>query len=264
MAPRLSLGASFFVLDGTIAFTERFDYDYVGSPPGNLTGETYYRKTELDADGYGGRLGLQYYPAPLLCFGLEVTTPVWMNVQGPDHEEGIERYQTGPDTLWFDDGLIDTDFLLPFRVKAGLALRFKPLTLSVEAGYSDWTQATIDKTRLRLSPGLTPVFRAETDLRVGAELALPGAPVLLRGGYAYIPYPLAYVQTDRISNDRLRKARIDEERQVLSAGGSLLVQRVVSIDVAYENLLGQRSYASPHLLYGSRYDRVVLSASYRF
>jgi len=89
-----------------------------------------------------------------------------------------------------------------------------------------------------------------------------GWPVRLRAGYAYRPYPLRYLQGDRIDNDSFERVAVDHNRHVVALGAGALVGRVMAVDAAYERTTGTRSL--PTLSDERVRERYVLSASYRF
>jgi hypothetical protein len=91
---------------------------------------------------------------------------------------------------------------------------------------------------------------------------VPRLPLRVRAGYAHRPYPLRYLQGDRIDGDSFDPATIEDNRRVVSFGAGTLVGRVMTIDIAFERTTGMRSL--PTLIDDRVTERYLLSASYRF
>lgn len=262
LSPTLSVGMNGFIMDGTINALTQFSYTYPQPlEVGDLESATLVDDAEVDLDGYGLSLGVQYHPHSLLHLGLAVTTPTSVNLRGNAvTEEAWYRYNS-TDEFSMDDFVIETDYTIPFRVDAGVSFTAPQLLVSVDAGYADWTQAEVNDVRLK-DENLNNVFRETLEVRVGAEYLLPGTPLRLRAGYAYLPYALDQLQADRIEGSSIQKARIDTERQMLAAGFGFLLSSVLTIDASYEYQTGKRSIAT--LTDERTSQRLALTGSYRF
>ncbi len=262
LAPNVSIGANLFIMDGTIRALTQFSYQLRGPlDDGDFASEALADDAEADIDGYGMIIGVQYHPHSLLHFGLSVTTPIKLNLQGTAVTESAYYFANSEGEYYSEQFLIDTDYKIPFRADAGVSLTPPHLVLSVGAGYTDWRQAEINGVTLK-DASLNSVFREVVDLRVGGEILLPVIPVRLRAGYTRIPYALEYLQADRIFMDSIQKAEIKTERQIFAAGAGLLIGRVLTLDASYEYQTGKR--AIPSLIDDRSSQRVVLSGSYRF
>lgn len=262
LAPNLSVGLNLFFLDGTISALTQFRYD--AQPPfnpGDQQGSSLVDDAKVDLDGFGAAIGFQYNPVPVLQFGLLLNTPVQMNIQGGAVAEEVEHYFNSADSLFRDSFLIDTDYDIPLQVTAGVGLSFANTSIAADVSYTDWGQATIDNVELK-DENLLPIFRDVVDLRAGIEFTIPHSPVRLRGGYAYLPHPLKFLQADRISADQITEATIVTERQMISGGLGFLAGKVLTIDVAYEYHFGERSIAT--LTDKRTSQRFLLSGSYRY
>jgi len=262
LAPELSVGMNGFILDGTINALTQFSYRY--PPPlqdGEIETATLIDDAEVDLDGYGLTLGLQYHPHHLLHFGLAVTMPTSIDLQGNAlTEEAWYRFNAA-DEFAVDQFVVEDDYTIPFRVDAGVSFTLPQLLLSLDAGYSDWTQAEVNNVRLK-DENLNAVFREVVDIRIGGEYLVPGTPLRLRAGYALTPYALDDLQADRIEGNAIQKAKVDTERQTLAAGFGVLLNRVLTIDASFEYQTGKRSIAT--LADERTSQRVALTGSYRF
>ena len=262
LSPSVSVGLNAFLLDGTINALTQFGVDYPGPlENGDLETETLVDDAEVDLDGYGMVLGLQYHPHRLIHFGFAVTTPIPINLEGGAVTQSTYYLYNDQDEFYEDQSFIDADYKIPFRFDAGLSLTFSHLIIDFDAGYSDWTQAETNDVLLK-DENLDPVFRSVLDLRLGAEVIVPGTPLRLRAGYALTPYALDRLQADRITNEDLQQAEIDTERQTAAVGAGLLLGGVFMFDASYEYQTGTRSI--PSLVDERTNQRVTLSGSYRF
>lgn len=262
LSPSVSVGLNAFLLDGTINALTQFGVDYPGPlETGDLETETLVDDAEVDLDGYGMVLGLQYHPHPLFHFGFAVTTPIPINLEGGAFTQTGYYFYNDQDEFYEEQFFIDTDYKIPFRFDAGLALTFQNLIIDFDAGYSDWAQTEANDVRLK-DENLEPVFRSVLDLRLGAELIVPGTPLRLRAGYALTPYALDQLQADRITGADIQEAEIDTERQTAAVGAGFLLGGVFMFDASYEYQTGTRSI--PSLLEERISQRVTLSGSYRF
>jgi hypothetical protein len=262
LSPVLSAGVNAFVLDGEITALTQFTYGL--TPPfstGDLTEETLIDNAKVDVDGYGAVFGLQYTPVPMVHFGLTVSTPTPLNLSGEAIQDVATYYFNATDDFGTEAFAIETDLQIPFHVDFGASVTSDYVLLALDVGYTDWTQATINDVQLK-DGNLQPVFREVVDVRVGAEVLIPKTQVRVRGGYAYVPYALEFLQADRIVGDAIEKASIDTERQIIAGGVGALLGDALNVDAAFEYHLGQRSI--PTLTDDRKTTRLVVSAAYRF
>jgi long-subunit fatty acid transport protein len=262
LSPSVSVGLNGFLLDGTVNALTQFSVDYPGPlQNGDLETQTLVDDAEVDLDGYGMVLGLQYHPHRLLHFGFTVTTPIPINLEGGAVEQWSDYLYNDQDEYYEDSFFIDVDYKIPFRVDAGVSLTFPRIVIDFDAGYSDWAQTEANDLRLK-DENLEPVFRSVLDLRLGTEVIVPGTPLRLRAGYALTPYALDQLQADRITGSDIQQAEIDTERSTYAAGAGLLLGGVFMFDASYEYQTGKRSI--PSLVDERTNQRVTLSGSYRF
>ena len=262
LSPTLSAGASFFILDATINALTQYSYEYTEQVPAGQIWQVFLLdELETNLDGYGGRLGVQFYPHPKVQFGAALTTPVWINLAGSAYQEETFYKVAATDSFVASDILVELEYRLPFRLDGGLSFRHQNLLLALDIGYTDWTQSSVKKTRLR-DNNLQPVQREVVDVRLGLELSLPNLPIHFRGGYAYLPHPLSYLIADRIEGEPLVKAEVDQEQQLFSVGLGGLIGRVMSLDMAYQYRNGRRSI--PTLSDERSLHRLQISTSYHF
>lgn len=259
LSPTLSGGLTLFVIDGTIDALEQFDYSYYDIEQGLSVFVTEDRS--IDVDGFGARVGAQFFFHRYLSAGFTFQTPILLNTDGVSFTEETRDFENDIDTFRQIEGVIDNELVLPFQVDVGATTQFKGLALSAQFGYADWAEAAIDRKRLRAST-LEPVFREVIDFRTGLEWTVPRVPLRLRAGYARRPYPLQFLQGDRIDALNFKKSSTDEEREQFSLGVGVLVGSIMTVDAAYVRTEGSRSL--PELVDERVTQRYLLTASYRF
>jgi long-subunit fatty acid transport protein len=260
LAPTLSGGLTFFLLDGTIDRLEQFDFTYL-----NFTPQTsVFVKEDVTGDltGVGGRIGVQLFFHKMIVGGITFTPPVWARVKGSGMAEITEHRDNAPDSFKQVPVSYDDDYILPFRLDFGAAVMFKRFLLEFDFGYSDWTEAAIERKRFRNRETLEPTFREVFEYKLGAEYTFYRLPLRVRAGYAYLPYPLAYLQNDRIDENALTKASVERERQLLAVGLGGLIGEVLTIDASVSYTDGKRT--APAVEDERSTYRFVLTVSYRF
>ena len=209
LSPNVSIGVTGFIMDGTITALTQFSYSFLDPvDEGQLEAEWLSDDAEVDLNGYGMSVGLQYHPHSAIHFGLAVATPVKINLEGIAYQERAEYYANSEGDYYSDQFYIDSDYKLPLRVAAGMSITPPHLVLGIDAEYCDWRQTESNGVQLK-DENLNSVFREVVNIRLGAEVLLPVIPARVRAGYAMIPYALEYLQADRISGTEITKADID-------------------------------------------------------
>ena len=259
LASVLSGGVTFFIVDGSIESLRQWSRDFTNEVPSRQ--RFFSDEVEMDVDGVGARIGGQFFIVPGLQAGLVFTTPVLLNAHGTGLTEASEHIDNGVDTFSQSFGSVTAEYMIPFRVDVGVSGQWRGLLAEVDLTWSDWTEASIDGRRLR-NQSLQTMFREVFDLRAGVEWTLPWIPLRVRGGYAWLPDPLLYMQSDRVAIDDLERAEIVQERQQWAIGAGGLVGRVLSLEAAFTHTAGERATRSVSNRKESQ--TFVITAAYRF
>jgi long-subunit fatty acid transport protein len=259
LASVLSGGISFFLVDGSIESLRQWGRNFTNEVPSRQ--RFLADEVKMDVDGVGAKLGGQFFILPGLQAGLVFTTPVMLSARGTGLTETSEHIDNGIDSFFQSFGSVTADYVLPFRVDVGLSGEWYGLLAEVDVTWTDWTEASIDGRRLR-NQSLQTMFREVFDVRVGAEWTLPWIPARIRGGYARIPNPLLYMQSDRVDIEDLERAEIITERQQWSVGAGGLVGKVLTLEAAFTHTEGER--ATPSISHRRESQSFVLTAAYRF
>jgi hypothetical protein len=260
LSPSLSGGFTLFVLDGHSNALRQADFTYLDRTPTMIV----FVKEDVNTDisGVGGRVGVQFFFYHLICGGISFTTPTWAEIKGGGVREITTHKDNAIDSFEREKVEVNDEYMLPYRIDIGVAFTPKFLVLALDVGYADWTEASINRKRFRDNLTLETIFKEVFDYKVGAELTLPWIPVRARAGYGYRPYPLAYLQADRIDQNDITKAVVDRERREIAFGLGGLIGDMLTVDASLSIANGKRTIDAVTDERTSR--RFVLSAAYRF
>jgi len=260
LSPALSGGLSLFVLNGSLDVLGQSDSTFYDA--GRLTSVFIREDVTASITGIGGRIGIQFFFHPLVSGGVTFTPPVWANVKGDSTAEITRHVENAPDDESWVSVSIDDDYLLPFRIDLGVAFFPGRYVFEIDVRYTDWTEASLNGKRFRNPSSLETTFRQVYDFKFGAEYTFARFPVRARAGYAYLPYPLEYLQVDRIDKNNLTKAGIDNQRQLFALGLGALIGGSLNLDASFSVTKGKR--ATEILADEQTHYRFVLWAAYRF
>lgn len=270
LAPKLSVGANLFFLHGRVNALTQFSYAFVPPPPAtprDLESETLVDDAVVDINGVGAVVGFLYQPVRAINIGVAVGTPTPIYLRGDAVQSDALYFSSPPDSFITQAFVIDSDYKLPFYAELGAAFSSGPLLLSGEVEYWNWEEAEINGRQIK-DGNLRTIFKNVVNYRVGGELTL--GVLSLRGGYAYTPYPLEYLQADRIEGTQITPAVIADQpllhnrwlnnnQQSITAGMGLLFADVFRLDISVEHQHGKRRI--PTLVDERDLTRVVFAAS---
>jgi long-subunit fatty acid transport protein len=265
VSPNVSLGAGFVFWDESLDFTEQIIYE----DPGSLA--VYTDAVSLDLTGFSFNVGMLLRFNEILAAGFLFTSPAWLSYEGDGYLTYDGIYYEGPYIDWTYDesGLIDEEYTLPMKFRGGVSARFAPLLLSLDLEYIDYSQTKYNGKRLfdELSPGRPAVFESAWNIFVGGEVAVPNSPVLLRGGYSYMPLALTTIEEITIiESDALLTyvgdAEIVRQRQYYMFGAGIVIDRVLAIDAGIS--FGSFERETDYLTEKQETTEFVLTGTYRF
>lgn len=259
LSPTASGGVTLFMLDGNVDALTQYSFTEFQSTP--VRSEFVKEDVSYELDGWGARIGAQFFVHRAFRVGAVFTTPTWVNLTGSAETETAVNVDNGLDSFERTEEDREDDYIVPFRADVGVAFTPRNWLLTAEIGYVDWSEASINRKRFR-NTRLEPMFREVLDYRFGVEVVLPWLPARVRGGYAYRPYPLKYLQGDRIDNNDLQEAVVDDEQREIAVGVGGLVGAVMTVDAAFVYTTGARSIDT--LSDRRTSSRYLLTASYRF
>jgi len=191
---------------------------------------TNFKKTTTINTGYSGLNltgGFLYYLNNFIKLGVTVETPV--TVTGKEDWSYLEK------TLWddnvttkdsSDNGFTEYKISSPYVFRAGVSINQGPLTISGSAELVDYSQIKYQDTGYiedeETNAEIRQKYRNVTNLAAGGELAIPGSPVILRGGYT-------------IRKSPLKNAASNLDRKIISFGAEFKVNEQFSIGGLYQS-----------------------------
>lgn len=196
-----------------------------------------------DLDGVVARIGVILFANRHVHVAINVTTPTIVNNTTTETSEITEVVENGTGSTARTSSETSSEYLVPYRLDGGVEMPLGDWLLVVQAGTCDWSQAAINGTGLRLQNG-NAVLGRTVDVRAGVEWTSPWWPLRLRAGAAQLPFPLEYVQADRIDNDQLEEALTESAPRRYSVGAAFALKRGIFIDASYTRTTGDRSSAS--------------------
>lgn len=235
ISPRFYVGATLTLISGSYSYNRNFVEEdtrrVYTQPPFDFQKLTMDNLIDWDLSGYGFKLGLLYNVRDRARVGFTVKAPSRYTVKEKFRSDGVSVFKT-PDKSGSSQysasvsGASEYDVQTPFVFGGGASLNAGGIMISGEAEYTDWTQMEFKNPSGNIS-GLTKknayiksIFRATTNLRAGAEYAIPDTDIRLRGGFVYHPSPF--------EGDPSSFAQ-----KYVTAGIGLALQSSVFIDVAY-------------------------------
>lgn len=237
-----SAGADLMVLDGSIDRIRQYDTHYPVVSPNLRT--FVYEDMHADVDGWGARVGIEFYALELLQIAVVATTPLALEVEGTTVTEETRQVDNDVGSFTSTTTSSYTKYRTPYRIDGALAVPLNPsLLLCVQAGIADWSKATVDEGRLLVSDTET-VMRDVVDVRAGAEWTLARWPLRVRAGFAYSRSASGYLESDRVDDDRLEPLDEESATTTYSLGFGYLLRSSLSVDGAVVYGSGERTSAT--------------------
>ena len=207
---------------------------------------------KYEYSGLGAKFGMTFIPWKFLELGTVINFPITLTVA----EDGTQRTDSLTDTLevYTETSGISEEYKysLPYTLGAGAAFRLSFVTLAADVYWTDWTQLEYKSPDWILYENryIPDSYRSVVSLHFGAEATLP-LNIRLRAGYFTDPIPYT-----------VRK--IENDRDYLTFGGSVLIANQLTIDAAYNT--GYFSRKDRHIELTEAYDKqmLFLGMGYRF
>lgn len=218
ISPRLSVGASLHLLTGK----DEYRWESRDATIDNVISED--QLIEIDYVGVSAIGGVSFNVSPTLSAGLTIETPTLLDAE--------ENALYAIDSL-FSDYIFEYpsysayNVTRPFVFGFGMAGSFGQANLAADFRYTDWTQMDFDYDSPELDAEENDAIRFIQDelsevisIQLGGEYLLPEQGLTLRAGYFRDPLPV---------DDRF----IEKQRQYITAGVGFLIDRVMTLDLAY-------------------------------
>jgi len=256
VAPGVSLGGSLNFLSGNYEYGLSLDADDTEDIDSVLSGISYRDTIDSDYSGVESKIGLLARVGKKLRLGVTIDIPLDLSVDEYWTQDTFDLYDDGASDSYADDGFFSYDISRPVRLGGGIAATPIPgVIISADVLYTDWTQTEYDDPPSDdvSNEDFVDDYRDTMQLRVGGEFTIPKSGVRLRAGY--IRDPLPYTPDGM---------EIDTERQFITFGIGMIMDRVLTLDIAYMVGFWEESTDDGVIKKDRDSNRVFLSAGYRF
>ena len=218
ISPRLSTGLSLHLLTGGDDYRWHRDDLTLDDPVSED------QTINISYVGVAATGGISYALSKDVTAGLTIETPTWI---AADEKSSYEVDTASSAFTWVDDATSSYSITRPFVFGLGLAGTFDRFNLAADMRYTDWTQMgfSYDSPDLDAAENATLRFiqddlKEVVSLQLGGEYLFPEQGLSLRAGYFRDPLPVD-------------SKFIEKERQYFTAGIGLLIDRIMTLDVAY-------------------------------
>jgi len=256
IAPGVSLGAALNFLSGDYTYSLELDADDTRQLDSVLTGFSYSDIDSYDYFGVDGKIGLLARLIDKVRLGITIEIPMDFSVDRYWDWETYAAYDTEPDEDWVENGAFYYEISRPFRFGAGIATYPLPgAIIAADVLYTDWTQTKYSDPPAEdiSNEDFIDDYRDTFQLRVGGEYTIPAMGLSIRAGYLLDPLPYT---PDSIE--------IDSDRHYITAGIGMMLDRVLSLDVAYIRGSWKESINDGIAVKDRNSNRIFISARYRF
>lgn len=239
LSAAFAAGVDLMVLDGNIDRVRQYDTQSLIVNPNVHT--FVYEDVAADVDGFGARIGFEFYTLDRLQLAVVLTTPMVVKTHATTVTETTEQIDNDVGSFTSETSSGSTKYKTPYRIEGGLSVPVSSaLLLAAQVGYADWSQATIDDERL-ITSDLESVLRSVLEVSAGIEWSLSRWPLRVRAGFAHARRAADHLEADRIDNDRLELIGAESARTRYSLGAGYLLRGTVGLDAAFQYGHGQQS-----------------------
>jgi long-subunit fatty acid transport protein len=276
ISPNVSIGATLNFWTGSSSYI--FDYfqtdindvyPIVTDPSRNLDFHSYTLSQKIlsDYSAFQMKLGAMLRPSKYFRVGLNISLPYTMNV--------VEKYNWN-DVIIYDDGFEDPlegepsefeyDVSLPFQFGVGAAYSSFGLTASLDLEFVDISQVEFEapddvaltsdySMLLDENKRIKEIFDQKLKIKAGIEYLWQEQNLVFRGGYMMDP-------------SSLKDAPSDYDKQFLSGGIGIIVDKQFVVDLAYlygtwKNFSSD-SYTPDGTDEDITFQKIYLTTSFRF
>ena len=228
-AKGLALGLTLNLVSGSYTYTRNYmetdSHQIYRTFPWNFQELDLANTVSSDISGIGATFGLLYQWQEMLRVGLTLKTPTYYSVKENFKSDGSSYFKTGnPSSYSYSiPGTDEYDVVSPFVFGGGASFTMVGLTVSGSAEYTDYTEMQFKNAPTSVmseNTTIKEIYRATTNLHVGAEYVIPGIGLRLRGGFMLRPSPY---KGDPSSYDQ----------KIVTAGLGFLIQDQLMLDLGY-------------------------------
>ena len=269
LADNISVGATLVLWDESVTFTETIEFNETGTDSSYL----YADDVTAELDGISMEFGLMMWLNRYMRAGLTFSTPASLSYTG----DGIDFYEgTWSDgTGWETDSesfLTEDDLTLPMQFKGGLSFQSEFVLVAADISYCDYSQTKFNGLKLIDTnyPGRS-ILREVVNYSIGAEFALPTAPLKIRAGYSYMPLKLKAMDELTYVIDTVDEwglvteydyFDVNDERQFFTFGVGGVIDGLLTLDLGLA--FGSYERETRYLREKRDITEVAVTAGYRF
>ncbi len=258
-SPRLYLGGALYIHDGNddIAINQVTE-DIDNANPDTLRLDDIV-ETETEISGVSANFGILYRVNSHVRVGATARTKMSLTLEGTQVFDDLTVLDNGAEIfsplseVAFKDKI---DFPASFGI--GGAASTGGLTIALDGRYTDWSQIAFDQNPLG-NRGLGEQYQDNVSISLGAEYLIGQSPFRVRAGFLHDPVPFRL----RIPTPgRDIEVAVDRERNFLTLGAGVLIDTVLTVDVALQT----GSFSRESSIYTEERDltRVFVSSAFRF
>ena len=258
LAVGLSLGVTGFVWEGENTFDQSLTLVDTQDAHGD-TVRLFQRFESVDSyRSVGIKGGLLYVHPSGGRIGVTARPPVRVEVTSALADEYVDEYEDALDVYPVEQFTDHYAYDLPWEFGVGAAWSGRGITVAGDVVYSDLRKTAYDVPPTNVAANVDDFgsqYRSGPRVHFGIEYALSSQPLRFRAGY--FRDPVRYV-----GGADVPEIEVQEERQGVTLGASVELQRVLTVDVA--GVMNQHRFREGRREDNIRSLRVFATVSYRF
>jgi long-subunit fatty acid transport protein len=256
-SPRLYLGATMVFYSGEEAsgirqITEDVDDAYQE--------EFFDDIIETESDITSGptfNIGVLYRASQHFRIGGTVRTAMSLTYEGVQVFNDFTVFDNGDQENQITDVFFLDEYDFPPSFGLGTSYTYDGLTVAVDGRFTDWGQISFGDSPI-FNRGFQESYDDKFSLNLGGEYLIGTSPFRVRAGYIYDPVPFRL----HLDTDIPTEVAVDREQQFFTFGGGVLVESVLTLDVAFQT----GSFTRESALYAEERElsRLFFSSAIRF
>ena len=257
-SPRLYLGATMIFYEGDEAIGIRQITEDVDDA---FDEELFDDIIETDSDITSGptfNIGVLYRAGQHFRVGGTIRTAMSLNYEGVQVFNDYTIFDDGSDDNQISEVFFLDEYDFPPSFGFGTSFSRAGLTLAADGRFTDWSQISFGD-RPIFNRGFQESYEDKFSVNVGGEYLIGTSPFRVRAGYIYDPVPFR-LHLD--TSPRPTEVEVDREQQFFTFGGGVLVESVLTLDVAFQ--FGSFTRESAAYSEERELSRLYLSSAIRF
>ncbi len=206
------------------------EYDENGNENISDLKDWQYRQSIVsDIKGTNFKIGALYRFGSMLRMGATISTPTTLKIKETWADSWKENYDSGDSfSVPEESGATTYKIKTPYTFSFGASVKLLNFLFSGGADFQDWSQAEFltdppiaGDTKHDVNNRIAKDFKSVTKLHLGAEMYIPIVRAKVRAGWFQDPTPYRY-------------ANVRPDKEYLTAGASLMLDKQVMVDLSYQ------------------------------